>query len=276
MSTQDPLYPSASTSQDDASTSGNSGTTILPTEAEQKVKSDLSAVASTARENLETIKQEAKGQVDTLKQQAQEQVETLRQQAQEQIGAVTERAKSFAAEQKDFAAGQLGGIATALTRVADEMSTEQSAVAGYARDMARGLQNFSDTVKNRNVEDIVGIAEDFGRRQPAAFLGAAALLGFVASRFLLSSSQRRSTQSGMGTGYQSGTDYQSGAGYSTGTGTYAGDQSTNYQPGTSPAYGSDETSTGTSTGSSYGSQYGQRSGNASNGTTPFGSTGGNI
>jgi hypothetical protein len=38
------------------------------------------------------------------------------------------------------------------------------------------------------------IAQDFGRRQPAAFLGAAALLGFAASRFLLASAKRAGEQ----------------------------------------------------------------------------------
>jgi hypothetical protein len=33
-------------------------------------------------------------------------------------------------------------------------------------------------------------AQDFGRRQPAMFLGAAALLGFAASRFLMASATR--------------------------------------------------------------------------------------
>ena len=46
-------------------------------------------------------------------------------------------------------------------------------------------------MKNRNVDELLAMAEDFGRTQPVAFLGAAALAGFVASRFVLSSANRR-------------------------------------------------------------------------------------
>jgi hypothetical protein len=38
---------------------------------------------------------------------------------------------------------------------------------------------------------VIGQVEDFARRQPVAFIGGAALLGFLASRFLKSSTERR-------------------------------------------------------------------------------------
>jgi hypothetical protein len=47
------------------------------------------------------------------------------------------------------------------------------------------------TIEDRDVDDLLGMTQDFGRRQPVAFLGAAALAGFVASRFALASAHRR-------------------------------------------------------------------------------------
>jgi hypothetical protein len=60
------------------------------------------------------------------------------------------------------------------------------------------------------------MVQDFGRRQPAAFMGAMALMGFAASRFLMASAQRQAPAS-------LGEDY-SGAGVGDGgiTGNYRG------------------------------------------------------
>ena len=91
---------------------------------------------------------------------------------------------------------KLGGISGAVSRVADELGRDEATagIAGYARDLAGGIRRVSDTVKNNNVDDLIAMSEDFGRRQPIAFLGAAALAGFVASRFVLASAQRRSAR----------------------------------------------------------------------------------
>lgn len=83
-----------------------------------------------------------------------------------------------------------------MSRVAAELGDKQSPTSGYARTLADGLQDFSRTVSERDVDSLMGLAEDFGRRQPAAFMGAAALAGFVASRFLMASGQRRAGASG--------------------------------------------------------------------------------
>jgi len=56
------------------------------------------------------------------------------------------------------------------------------------------MKRVSERMKTGNIDELVGIAEDFGRTQPVAFLGAAALAGFVASRFVLSSANRRQSK----------------------------------------------------------------------------------
>ncbi|MGV8921489.1 MAG: hypothetical protein ACOH2R_27565 [Pseudomonas sp.] len=66
-------------------------------------------------------------------------------------------------------------------------------MAGYARDLADGVSKFADTVQNMDVQGLVGMAQDFGRRQPVAFFRAAALAGFVARRFVRASAHRRDT-----------------------------------------------------------------------------------
>jgi hypothetical protein len=41
-------------------------------------------------------------------------------------------------------------------------------------------------MRNRDMSEIVGNVQDFARKQPTAFFGAAVLLGFAAVRFLKS------------------------------------------------------------------------------------------
>lgn len=162
---------------------------------DEKVREDFGAVADTAKHDLGAIQE-----------QAAQDVRNVTDQAKEHLGAATEKAKSFASEQKDLAAGQLGGIAAAISKVADELDgSEQQSIARYARDLASGLSRASDSVKDKDVDDLMGIAQDFGRTQPLAFLGAAALAGFVASRFALASTHRRENKPASGTPHQSNT-----------------------------------------------------------------------
>jgi hypothetical protein len=129
--------------------------------------------------------------LDAVKAEAGRQFDHVRHRAQADLESARHRASGFANEQKDYAATQLSGIAGAVRKVADELPQEQAAVGHYARDIADGLDQLSGAARDHTVGDIVHSAESFGRRQPAAFLGAAVLLGFAASRFVVASSHRR-------------------------------------------------------------------------------------
>lgn len=134
--------------------------------------------------------------LDAVAQRASDDVRELGQQASAKVGEAAEKAKSFAVDQKDLAANQINGIAAAVNKVADELDgSDQSTVARYARDLASGLSSMGKTIENRDVDDLLGMTQDFGRQQPVAFLGAAALAGFVASRFALASAHRRENKS---------------------------------------------------------------------------------
>lgn len=164
------------------------GTNIVPPHLKTQASEDLGAVTDQARHDL-----------DAIKQRAQDDVRELGQQASEKVSEATDKAKSFAADQKVLAANQINGVATAIAKVADELdNTDQSTVARYARDLASGISNFGKTVQDRDVDDLMGLAQDFGRKQPIAFLGAAALAGFVASRFAVASAHRRENKPASG------------------------------------------------------------------------------
>ena len=99
-------------------------------------------------------------------------------------------------DQKDAVAAQVNGLATALHRTADELQTQnQSAMAQYTQQAAEGIERFSQTLKDRDMGALIGQVESFARNQPGAFIGSAALLGFMAARFLKSSAERHYTPS---------------------------------------------------------------------------------
>ncbi|HEY8576000.1 MAG TPA: hypothetical protein VIL88_06645 [Devosia sp.] len=230
-----------------------------------RVQADGSAVAETAMRDLQGITEEAAAQV-----------RALQQQAGEQISGATEKAKSFATDQKDLFAGQINGIADAVSKVAGELDqSEQQTIARYARDLAGGISRMGREVENNDVDQLMNKAQAFGRQQPLAFLGAAALAGFVASRFALASAQRhQQTTSGSSTGSSSYSPSGSSSSY-TPSGSYG---STGTSGSSSGSYGSTGTSgTGTGSGtSSYGSTgtsgTGTSSGSGSYGSSSTGST----
>ena len=57
--------------------------------------------------------------------------------------------------------------------------------------VASRLESVTSSIGNKNFDEMIGEVETVARRSPAAFLGAAAALGFIASRFLKSSSPRQ-------------------------------------------------------------------------------------
>lgn len=174
---------------DNAGASGGSSTSGS---VEQRAKDDASQAANTVQHDLEAVTEKAA-----------EDVKGLQREAKAQIGEATDKAKSFASEQKDFAASQLTGVAAAISKVADELDGDQATTARYARDLAKNLDGFGREVEGKSVDELMGMAQRFGRTQPLAFLGAAALAGFVASRFAGASAQRRQTPGSASTGRQS-------------------------------------------------------------------------
>ncbi len=182
-------------------------------QAADQAKNDFRNAADTARQDFAALKSQAGDQLQSLKAQATDEFSNLKAQAQDQLGdaaekakafageqvsQLTDRARSFATEQKDLAARQIGGVVDAVSRVAEELQDGDSAVAGYAQDMAGSLRRLADSVQNKSVDDLVGVAQDFGRRQPLAFVGIAALAGFAASRFLLASAKRPTRTASVG------------------------------------------------------------------------------
>ncbi len=129
-----------------------------------------------------------------IKQKVSEDIRSVQQTAQDTLSSAQEKAKEAAANQKNIVAEKVGGLAAAMDKIGGELEQgEQADIGRMTRNLGSTLQRFSDDIKDRDLGQIAGMAEDFGRKQPLAFLGLAAIAGLAASRFLTASAARGQT-----------------------------------------------------------------------------------
>jgi len=85
----------------------------------------------------------------------------------------------------DHAAEEVSRTARALEDAAGGM--EDGTPQHLLREASRGLSRLSDTMRGRSMSELIGELSAFGRRNPTAFLGAAAATGFALARFGMAS-----------------------------------------------------------------------------------------
>lgn len=129
-------------------------------------------------------------------------VSNATEQVGEKVGQLTDQAKqtvtSQVSSQKQKASEALTSVAGALRQTGDQLSNnDQGAIGQYATKAADQVERLSGFLRDNDVNDIIHEAEQFARRQPAAFLGGAFALGLLAARFLKSSSQASQANRGM-------------------------------------------------------------------------------
>lgn len=128
-----------------------------------------------------------------LRQQAMDDVKAAQDMAKSQLRDAKHSAEDMAERQKGYAAQQVAGFASAIERVGTELEGgENRDVGRMARQLGETMHRFADDIEGRSMGEIAGMAEDFGRRQPLAFLGLAAIAGLAASRFVSASATRQS------------------------------------------------------------------------------------
>lgn len=130
-----------------------------------------------------------------LKSKLADDVTAARDTIKEGADTAVEKVNEAISEQTYFAARQVGGIATALEKVGAELeASDQPEVGRYARQIGRSVQTAAKRMEGKDLGEIAVMAEEFGRKQPLAFLGIAALAGLSASRFLTASAKRSPTE----------------------------------------------------------------------------------
>lgn len=113
--------------------------------------------------------------------------ESLKSGAQDVAQRASAEAAQYADQAKGAAADEVKGVASALRTAADEMRSGSPQERTMSQ-IAEGLADVSDSMRDKDLGEMVGTVSDFARRNPLAFLGGAALIGFAATRFAKASS----------------------------------------------------------------------------------------
>jgi gas vesicle protein len=95
-------------------------------------------------------------------------------------------ARTRAEDAKEDVATEVKDVAEALRHAADELR-EGSAQERTLGQIAGGIADAADAIRDKDLGEIVEMTSNLGRRNPALFLGGAAFLGFVASRYVKAS-----------------------------------------------------------------------------------------
>ena len=132
--------------------------------------------------------------------------ESVRETAAGLADSAKEQVRSQFDQKKGTALGEIDTLVSALRRAGSELG-DNGGMSGRVIDtVASRLESFSRSMDGKDLNGVLQGVETFARRNPAAFLGSAIAVGFLASRFLKSS--------GGGSPMQYRDDY-AGAGYAT-------------------------------------------------------------
>jgi ElaB/YqjD/DUF883 family membrane-anchored ribosome-binding protein len=98
-----------------------------------------------------------------------------------------DRARAFAGEGKERATTALDDVARMFQSAADDVDAKLGADYGkYARTAADSISGFAESLRGKEVDDLIDDASDFVRKSPAIAVGTAAAVGFVLARLIKS------------------------------------------------------------------------------------------
>ncbi len=121
----------------------------------------------------------------------------VRQKAEETASTLVDQAQQVASSQANTqltrAASVLDSVAQSLHDTSGGMRDQQPQIASLADQAASRVEGFSSYLRDHDMNDVVRDAEDYARREPLIFLGAAFAVGFIAARFLKASSPNHAT-----------------------------------------------------------------------------------
>lgn len=113
--------------------------------------------------------------------------DTIREKASEIGSEAADRARAFAAEGKDRATGALDEVAKMMQSAALDVDARLGEQYGkYARSAADGISGFAESLRGKEVDDLLEDVSAFVRKSPAVAVGVAAGLGFVLARLIKS------------------------------------------------------------------------------------------
>ena len=113
--------------------------------------------------------------------------QTIKDEAGKIGNQAAEKARAFADDGKTKATDALDEFSKlmhdAAGTVDDKLGTEYGK---YARSAADGIANFAESLRSKQVDDLIGDATAFVKKSPAIAIGTAAAVGFVVARLIKS------------------------------------------------------------------------------------------
>lgn len=109
--------------------------------------------------------------------------QTLKAEASKLGRQATDQARGLVGEGKAKATGALDEFSRLMDDAAgtvDEKLGEQ--YGQYARSAAQGIQTLSDSIRDKEVDELIEDVRGFVRKSPAVAIGTAAALGFILAR----------------------------------------------------------------------------------------------
>lgn len=152
----------------------------MPDQLTPMTDADVVPASATADSSppLKNAGDERTGTADKAREVVRENAGKLGQQA-------TDKLRMVADDGKARAGGALDQVAQLLTDAATQVDDKLGEQYGrYARDAAGQVQGFADTVRNKDVNELIDDARAFVRASPAVAIGVAAALGFAAARLV--------------------------------------------------------------------------------------------
>lgn len=144
------------------------------------------AVKKAAPKARAAVKKTAKA-VKPIKLKAETTAETFKDQATTLVSKAGEKAREYASTGKDKATDSLFSISDFVDDVAKTVDTRLGKQYGdYARRAATAVSGVADSLKGKEIDDLVADTRKFVREKPAVAIGAAAAIGFVLTRLFRS------------------------------------------------------------------------------------------
>lgn len=127
--------------------------------------------------------------------------ESVREAADEAAHEARRRAREMGEEGKGFAAEGMRDFSEAISAAGRTLSErDQGLAASFASQAADGLASIARSVEGRSPEDLMRSTTAFARRNPAAFLAGATLLGVALGRFATATEERHASTGTVPTG----------------------------------------------------------------------------
>lgn len=118
--------------------------------------------------------------------------EPVREQAGGFAGKAGDKAREYANKGKDRATGALDEVSEMIGGVAATIDEKVGVQYGdYVRKAAQTVSDVADSLKTKDVDDLVADVRTFVKEKPAVAIGAAATLGFILTRIAKAGSNDR-------------------------------------------------------------------------------------